>query len=288
MRIQQRRRAVALGLVAALVVVATASAAGAHGDSGGSKHAKHGTHERRTKDLRSAHTMADMPGMTHTDDKGLSLLSNGHHHAIGEEHAMSPAVRSQLAHQVEVTIAVAKRYPTVADATAAGYQRVGPYLPGIGAHFIHLGPENFNVDGVVDDADLEHPLAIIYSGTEPTAQVAGFMYYSMSPKMPKGFAGKNDVWHYHEDLCLKYTAGAIDAPYGLDHSATKRQCEAAGGRLMPQTQWMVHVWSVPGWESRQGLFGEVNPALMCPDGTYYQYRPAQWRFHPLNACRSAA
>jgi hypothetical protein len=267
-----RRRVAALGAVTAIVlgVPALASAHDTKGRSG------------------SSGSMAGMPGMRHTDDKGLALLSNGHHHAIGEEHELSRADRTALAHQVDVTIATAKRYPTVADAIAAGYQRVGPYLPGIGAHFIHLGAENFNLDGVMDDADLEHPLALIYEGTAPGDQLAGFMYYSMAKKMPQGFAGANDVWHYHENLCLKYSAAAIDAPYGLDHSATARQCKDAGGSLMRQTQWMVHVWSVPGWESRQGLFGEVNPALMCPDGTYYEYPPSKWRFHPLNACRSAA
>jgi hypothetical protein len=263
--------------VATVAVLTVPAIASAHDASHPHKKAK-----------AAARAMADMPGMTHTDDKGLALLSNGHHHAIGEEHALSPEVRAQLAHQVEMTIAVANKYPTVAAVTAAGYQRVGPYLPGIGAHFIKLSPVTFNVDGVVDDADAANPLAIIYSGTDPSSQIAGFMYYSMAKKMPEGFAGANDVWHYHEDLCLKYTAGAIDAPYGLDHSATAQQCAAAGGRLLRQTQWMVHVWSVPGWESRQGLFGEVNPALMCPDGTYYQYKPAKWRFHPLNACKSAA
>jgi hypothetical protein len=50
---------------------------------------------------------------------------------------------------------------------------------------------------------------------------------------------------------------------------------------------MVHVWSVPGWESSQGLFGEVNPALACPDGTYYQRPPREWAAHPLNSCKSA-
>ena len=269
------RRFAAVGVGVALVLAVPAVAA-AHDSSSHAKKAK------------AADAMADMPGMQHTDDKGLALLSNGHHHPIGEEHALTPEVRSQLAHQVELSIATAKKYPTVAAALAAGYQRVGPYLPGIGAHFIRLSPQTFNVDGVMDDADIENPLAIVYSGTDPASQIAGFMYYSMAAKMPKGFAGGNDVWHYHEALCLKYTAGAIDAPYGLDHSATKKQCESAGGQLMKQTQWMVHVWSVPGWESRQGLFGEVNPALMCPDGTYYQYKPANWRFHPLNACRSAA
>jgi hypothetical protein len=51
---------------------------------------------------------------------------------------------------------------------------------------------------------------------------------------------------------------------------------------------MVHVWSVPGWESGQGLFGEMNPALACPDGTYYQRPMKEWAAHPTNVCKSAA
>jgi hypothetical protein len=56
--------------------------------------------------------------------------------------------------------------------------------------------------------------------------------------------------------------------------------------VLQQTQWMVHVWSVPGWESQQGLFGEVNPALTCPDGTYCELPQEQWIDRPLNVCRS--
>jgi hypothetical protein len=268
-------RSIVAAVSAAVIVLALPAAAGAHGDD-----------DDKTSTSKQ-HNMADMPGMKHTKDKGLALLTNGHHKAIGEEKPMTRAERTELGRQVELTHATARRYPTVAAALAGGYQRVGPYLPGIGAHFIRIGGDTFNVDGVVDDADIANPLAMIYEGTDPDDRIAGFMYYSMAKEMPEGFAGDNDVWHYHEDLCLKYNGGTIDAPYGLDHSATAKQCRAAGGDLMKQTQWMVHVWSVPGWESRQGLFGEVNPALMCPDGTYYQYKPAKWRFHPLNACRSA-
>ena len=223
------------------------------------------------------------------DDKGLSLLSNGHHHMIGTvEHALTPAERAALSAQISATIEVARKYPTVTEALAAGYQQVGPYMPGIGAHYIKLGGNALNPDGVMDAADLAEPLAVIYDGTDPTSVVAGFMYYSMSKKEPAGFAGANDVWHYHEDLCLKYTPTGIETPYGLDNSATKKECAAAGATLLKQSQWMVHVWSVPGWESRQGLFGEVNPALMCPDGTYYQYAKKGWLTHPKNACKSAA
>ncbi len=231
-----------------------------------------------------------MSGMDHAmaDDKGLSLLSNGHHHEIGTvERQLTSAERADLSAQVAATIEVAKRFPTVTEALAGGYRQVGPYMPGIGAHYIKFGGNAFNPDGVMDAADLAEPLAIIYDGTDPTSVVAGFMYYSMSKDEPAGFAGANDVWHYHEDLCLKYTPNGIETPYGLDKSATKKECDAAGANLLKQSQWMVHVWSVPGWESRQGLFGEVNPALMCPDGTYYQYPKKGWLTHPKNVCKSA-
>ena len=32
---------------------------------------------------------------------------------------------------------------------------------------------------------------------------------------------------------------------------------------------MVHVWTVPGYESPQGVFSELNPKMTCPDGTYF-------------------
>ncbi|MGZ4677526.1 MAG: hypothetical protein ACXVJ7_12660 [Acidimicrobiia bacterium] len=286
----------AIALVSVLSV-AVAKVVWAQDDSTASARSMPATQPMHT---HGSDAMADMPGMSSTtdtsagastvaaDDKGLSLLSNGHHHAIGEEHALTADERTMLAHQVEMSMATAKLYPTVSAALAAGYVQTGPYMPGIGAHYIHIGPENFNFDGAMDDVDITHPLAMIYSGTDPTSPIAGFMYYSMSKTEPMGFAGGNDVWHYHEDLCLKYGgANGIEVPYGLDNSATPKQCAAVGGSLLKQSNWMVHVWSVPGWESRQGLFGEVNPALMCPDGSYYEYPPAQWSAHPMNACKSA-
>ncbi len=290
----RRSRALALlgigGLITA-TVLGTVVIAGAHDD--------HPSKSKAKSKHPQAHEMANMPGMkmsgakssgTKTDDKGLSLLSNGHHAMIGtEEHALSPADRTTLSAQISATIDAAKRYPTVADALAGGYQQVGPYMPGIGAHYIsYAGGQGLNPDGVMDAADLAHPLAIVYDGTEPTSVIAGFMYYSMSPKQPAGFAGTNDVWHYHESICLKFGPNGIETPYGLDRSATKKECTAAGANLMKQTQWMLHVWSVPGWESRQGLFGEVNPALMCADGSYYQLAPKDWLTHKKNSCKAGA
>jgi len=283
---------VAISLLSVLVV-GVAGVSGASGTRQASARpaapAKQAVHQH----VGAGHSSTDMAGMDMStakpaDDKGLSLLENGHHHKIGTEQAMSRDERALLTHQIDGTIATAKRYPTVASALADGYIQTGPYLPGIGAHFIKISGGTFNPDGVMDDADIASPLAIVYDGTDPDARIAGFMYYAMSKNEPAGFAGGNDVWHYHQDLCLKFGgAKGIEVPYGLDNSATAKQCESVGGKLMTQTNWMVHVWSVPGWESRQGLFGEVNPALMCPDGTYYQYPPEQWSAHPQNACKSA-
>jgi hypothetical protein len=222
------------------------------------------------------------------DDKGLALLSNGHHDAIGPEEPLTPAERTELSRQMEATIEVARRFPTPTQAVAAGYRRTGPYMPGIGAHFIKIGGASLNADGVLGPEDLQTPLAIIYDSVEPDARVAGFMYYSMSKEAPDGFAGPNDHWHFHTSLCLKYGPDGIDLPYGFDVKIPPKQCAEIGGQLLEQSQWMVHVWSVPGWESGQGLFGEMNPALACPDGTYYQRPMKEWAAHPANVCKSAA
>jgi hypothetical protein len=44
---------------------------------------------------------------------------------------------------------------------------------------------------------------------------------------------------------------------------------------MKQTQWMLHVWSVPGYRSADGVFAETNRRLDCPDGTFYELPPDQ-------------
>jgi hypothetical protein len=160
-------------------------------------------------------------------------------------------------------------------------------MPGIGAHFIKIGGPSLNADGELSPEDLQTPLAIIYDSVAPDAHVAGFMYYSMSKPAPEGFAGPNDRWHFHTSLCLKYGPDGIDLPYGFDVKIPPKQCADIGGQLLQQSQWMVHVWSVPGWESGQGLFGEVNPALACPDGSYYQRPMNEWAAHPANVCKSA-
>jgi hypothetical protein len=211
-------------------------------------------------------------GTTAVDDRGFSLLENGVQHSHAFEQPVSPADRVELARQLTLTREVALQYPTVKDAEAAGMRRAGPFSPGLGAHYINFrtAASSYNIDGVMSDDDIRHPLAYIYDGTDPDSHIAGLFYMSGDPNLPEGFAGPNDVWHTHSNICIKPGAdGVIDAPLGADHDATVEQCKAVGGNLLKQTMYLLHVWSVPGYESADGVFSHLSPGITCADGTYH-------------------
>ena len=88
---------------------------------------------------------------------------------------------------------------------------------------------------------------------------------------PKGFVGDLDLWHSHSAVCIVPTPDGIETPFGADlDGITQEMCEAEGGSLLDFTGYMVHVWTVPGYESPEGVFSDLNPRLTCPDGTYYK------------------
>ena len=170
---------------------------------------------------------------------------------------LDPATRALLAQQLVTARETAMRYPTVADATAAGYRLVGGgFGPGAGAHYI--GGAGF---GAFDPG---RPPTLIYDGISPTSQVVGLMYLGGGATAPEGIAGPNDHWHRHSNVCLRGT----DSLFPADADVTATQCAAAGGSFMAITTWMVHAWVVPGWESPQGVFSHENPNLRCADGTF--------------------
>lgn len=234
------------------------------------------------------HTHSSDPCVAPVDDKGFSALGNGHHHAIAE-HPLDPATQAELDRQLAITREVAQLYPTVAAAEAAGYRRAGPYSPGLGAHYTHSGAAELNPSGVMTDDALRHPQSLQFTGNDPDSEIAGFMYYSMSKIEPVGFPGTNDVWHYHSNVCIKMTPTGIDAPLGADRDdVTVEKCQAVGGILLPTTQWMVHVWSLPGYENPNGVFAEESPQLGCSDGTYFTVAQDEVPLDPVNNCRSGA
>ena len=113
----------------------------------------------------------------------------------------------------------------------------------------------------------------------PIESPSGLQLYLASNRDPIGGAtDSNDIWVAERP--------SIDAPFGPDNASTEVQCTAAGGNMLKLTQWMVHVWSVPGWGNTEGgVFAEVNPELRCGDGTYYQLPVEEWAGSPLTTCR---
>ena len=161
---------------------------------------------------------------------------------------------------------VAMKYPTVADAKAAGMYLAGKFTPGAGAHFMSTRGV---VGGIKNgEADPATPASFIYDGISPTSKIVGLMYISMSAgPAPEGFAGPNDHWHRHFNTCIRYAGGGIEVPFPADSDVTQAMCDAQHGTFMKTTVWMVHAWVVPGWESPKGVFSHDNPDLLCADGT---------------------
>ena len=204
---------------------------------------------------------------------GLAVLSPSpetaaaghvHTHAASTQVPPTAAERRVLAQELVEARQVAMRYPTVADAEAAGYRRAGPFSPGAGAHYVMMDGTGTNADGRID---FEHPLAYLYDGTSETSEVVGVMYYSLAKDAPEGFAGPNDVWHQHSGACLVHNAdGTVDSPLAVDQDTTKAMCDQVGGEWMNTTGWMLHVWAVPGYDAPDGVFAHDNTLVRCADG----------------------
>ena len=257
------RAATAVALVATLAAVASPSAR----EHGGTGHG-HGVAEGESA---SGH------GHEPVDDLGYSALVNGEmgshdHGPAGEpaaEATLSPEESGALAAQLAATAPLVAAYPTIADARAAGYTQSGPFSPGLGIHYSPPGM-TFNGDGDMDPEDLAGGM-LIYDGIDDDAPLAGFMYMAYQEEPPEGFVGELDLWHSHSAVCIVSTPDGIETPFGADlDGITQEMCEAEGGSLIDFTGYMVHVWTVPGYESPEGVFSDLNPRLTCPDGTYYK------------------
>jgi hypothetical protein len=277
-----------LTMAAVVPIGVLALATGALASPGARNHAA-GSHGEHATGHSSAMSAGHDHGAAATDDLGLGMLHNGHHEKM-KYTKLGAADQAKLDELLGISRGVAAKYPTLGDAIDAGFTRAGPFAPGLGIHY--TAPwlaQGLNPDGVMDANDMAHPMIAIFDGTERSAKFAGFMYYSVAADKPEGLPGQNDTWHYHTNICIKPAADGIDAPLGADRPMDPKDCAALGGSSMPKTQWMVHVWSVPGYEvaaSKGGVFAEVNPKIKCADGTYFIMPISQMANHPTNACRS--
>jgi hypothetical protein len=273
---RHRRAGVLVAGLASVAVLGAATAAVASPSARGHEEAAAGGHGHAAgAGAGAGHGTAGDPSVSKVvDDRGYSLLGNGHEDA-GQEHAhggvdqpLDDATEVMLRQQIAHAYELQARYPTVADAEADGFQRQGPFSPGLGAHYSSLlgGAEIGSPEGA---PEVGRPM-LIFDGTDPDSPIAGFMYSSVGSEAPaEGFAGPNDVWHLHSDLCLDFGSEGLKVLSADDEAVTQASCTAEGGFLIEQTSYMVHLWTVPGYESSEGLFSNLNPAIRCPDGTYF-------------------
>ena len=173
---------------------------------------------------------------------------------------LDPVTRAALQQQLVQARAFAMRYPTVSDAIAAHYHLGGGFAPRKGATYITFGGLT-----APDAFDPDRPEAVIYDGTSPTSQVIGLIYFAVADRAPQGFAGPNDHWQRHSNVCIKSGPSVV---FPADADVTAAQCSSVQAKLNKLTSWTVHAWVVPSWENPLGVFSPDNPDVRCADGTY--------------------
>lgn len=222
------------------------------------------SHSAAAHGSASAHGSTAAPGQTGnspceqagtlTAGASSDVAIDGHNvRGSSPQVAIDQATRALLEQQQALARTVATRYPTVAEAQAAGYAMSTPYVPCIGAHYTNLA--------LVSKFDPANPSELLYDGTAPTAKIVGLSYLVFHPGgPPEGFAGPNDIWHQHNSnggLCLNGKGVVVGA-----EATTAEQCSALGGRKVPLPDvWMLHDWIVPGWECSWGVFAGECPEL---------------------------
>jgi hypothetical protein len=180
---------------------------------------------------------------------------------------LDPTTQAVLTQQLAQAYQAAMRFPTVASAKAAGMILAGGMAPGVGAHYQMINGnlmKGINPDGTVNPL---YPASWIYASTADNAPVVGVMYEAFTENAPQGFAGPNDHWHQHSNVCVRFSGGEIQVPFAADQDVTPQECADVHGQFMKKTIWMVHAWVVPGWESPQGVFSHDNLHIYCPGNT---------------------
>ena len=199
--------------------------------------------------------MHDMPGMGSDGSAHAMHSMEGHHMDMGPHTKMTalrdttPGDEEKADRVVQAARKAAEKYGDYKVALADGYKIFLPNLPQKQYHFtnywygfeagMHFNPE--------------HPTSLLYEKHGDDYKLIGVMYTApknatedqLNSRIPLSVA----QWHAHVNMCVppddkKREMWGPHAKFGLAGSiATKKECEAAGGRFAPQIfGWMVHVY----------------------------------------------
>ena len=171
---------------------------------------------------------------------------------FGAEHGVAgPSTDQELmimSAQIAAARAATARYRDVEVAKADGYYQITQFIAGLGLHMDNLKISN-------DTFDPARPQILLY---EPAADGhlvlvgVAYTFAHVNDVPPAGFAGGEDVWHFHTNLCFLPGGSVTVAPDAAP-------CKAQGGFFQKETPWLLHAWI---WKSNpDGIFAEYNPRV---------------------------
>ena len=129
--------------------------------------------------------------------------------------------------------------------------RVAVQGAGVGVHWVNWTL----IDQPFDPA---RPSMLLFDERSGREDLVGFSYWLRADTAPDAFAGTNDVWHQHTNLCV--------VNGWIDREMSESPAACVGHYLAGSDLWMVHAWVVPDRPNRWGDFAVLNPTL-CPPST---------------------
>ena len=209
------------------------------------------------RDVQKINDMAmpDMKGMNN-DGSAHAMLSMsdrqmdmGPHMKMTTLRDLKPGDQEKADQVVAAARAAADKYADYKVALADGYKI---FLPNVEQRQYHFTNYRYAFENAIQ-FNPEHPTSLLYEKTGDGYKLIGVMYTApknsnwndLDQRIPLSIA----QWHAHINMCLppperRREAWGPKAKFGLAGSITTRdECEAAGGKFMPQIfGWMVHVY----------------------------------------------
>lgn len=156
---------------------------------------------------------------------------------------------AQFAQQTAAGIA---QYADPQAALAAGYKPLGGSRQFM-THWVNVG---FMRDG--DPLDPTRPASLMFENTASGPQLIGAMYIMPYGQCGPDFGGPITDWHEHTNLCYSSPTGGW-----LESEMTPQQPQCPAGSYNHDSQWMLHVWTVPVAGGPYTQADQVRAALLA-------------------------
>lgn len=187
-------------------------------------------------------------------DDARHMLGAAHVHAASVTVTLTPEQQSLVDGELAQAADMARRFPTLGAALAAGWVKSGPVVEGAGQMVVRP-----DVDFRSIPFDIAKPLGYLYAGDSADAPVIGLEYaqWMSHGETPVGFTGQTPMWHMHMFTCI------VDGSYAVpqDDTVTGQSCALVGGRLNTSMSYMLRVWPLDEHRNPDGEFAHQNPLV---------------------------